>query len=445
VNVKKIWQVMFHQQPVSLEYRQWRDHLIRHRFWLAIGLAILYVSIRGVAAFYEIFINPEQLLRSLERNNLTYLLEAIHRNFFLHKVAFISLLGCLILVWRSAWGLKHPEIMLVLMPWAIAFIPEMILSGYLGFPGYPSKIMFMAQAVIIPIHWRLHLLAQIVPVAFYLLIYPLLGLATLGGRSIYSFSDTVEIILVCIICETGVYLYEQSKQSELEANRRLQLCIHSITHDLRTPVIGSLLLLESIRQSSSANLSIEISQTEMAQLIQGSNRLLGLMNSLLIPQAFSQADLVLSRQPVNLTPLITSILQDFQPSFAKQSIEINNRIQVNLPLVDIDAQQIGRVFNNLISNAITHNPSGILLTLDAVRSGSMLKIIVQDNGVGVPPDQQETVFDPYARGRQTQYLPGLGLGLYICRQIILAHGGIIGFESPDQGTVIWFTLPLSGV
>jgi hypothetical protein len=151
VKLKKIWQVIVHPQPVSLEYRQWRDRLIRHRFWLAVGLAVIYVSIAGLAGFYEVFVQPEPLLQAIERNKLTVSLETIQLRFIFHKVIFIGLLGSLILVWRSKWGHKHPVIMLVLMPWAIAFIPEMLFSKYFGIPGYPSTIMFMSQAVIVPI------------------------------------------------------------------------------------------------------------------------------------------------------------------------------------------------------------------------------------------------------------------------------------------------------
>jgi signal transduction histidine kinase len=291
----------------------------------------------------------------------------------------------------------------------------------------------------------LHFLAQIVPISFYFLVYPLIGLTTFGGQSIYSSSYTVEIILVCIICEVSVYLYERSKQSELESNRRLQLCLHSITHDLRTPVMGSLMLLRSIQETTPTHQPIQISETEMKQLIHGSDRLLHLMNRFLDPQTFSQIDLVLHRQPTHLSVIVATILQDFHSDLVKQNVQINNRILPDLPLVEVDVQQIGRVFSNLITNAISHNPSEILLTLDAVRSSSMLKVMVQDNGVGISPIQQETIFEPYTRGQQTQYLPGLGLGLYICHQVILAHGGIIGLESPGQGTVFWFTLPLSRV
>jgi signal transduction histidine kinase len=268
-------------------------------------------------------------------------------------------------------------------------------------------------------------------------------MGTFAGRSTYTFSFSVEVILICIICEVGVYLYEQSKQAELEANRRLQLCIHTVTHDLRTPVMGSLMLLQSMQQSTPADQPIMISQAEITQLIQGSDRLLGLMNTLLDSQVLAQSELVLHRQPADLKPILATILRDFQPLFVKKNVEFDDLIPADLPSLDIDVQQIWRVLCNLIGNAINHNPPGVKLTLEAKTiNRSMLKIIVQDDGVGIPLTQQTTIFEPYTRS--SQYQPGLGLGLYICRQIIQAHGGTIGFEPSDRGTRIWFTLAATG-
>jgi signal transduction histidine kinase len=301
-------------------------------------------------------------------------------------------------------------------------------------------VLFLAQAAIAPIYWRWHLVAQVVPLLCYFLVYPVLGLGIFAGRSIYSFSFSAEIILVCIICEVGVYLYEQSKQAELEANRRLQLCIHTVTHDLRTPVMGSLMLLQSIQQSTPADAPIVLSQLEISQLIQGGDRLLGLMNTLLDQQVPSQSELVLQRQSADLSAIVATILQDFQPTLTKKQIQLNQQIPADLPPLDVDVQQIWRVLCNLISNAIHHNPPGIQLTLEAqVMDRSTVKVIVQDDGVGIPPAQQATIFEAYTRS--SQYQPGLGLGLYICRQIIQAHGGEIGFEAADRGTAIAFTLP----
>jgi signal transduction histidine kinase len=431
-----------HPQPPAIEYRQWRDRLIRQRFWLAVGLAVAYILIQGSAFYYELFINPTELLKSLELQQMTHLLEPLRHLFMASRITTVGLLGGVILFCNSAWGRKYPQLLIVLFPWAISFVPGMLMGAFHRIPYQPDIIMFMAQVAIAPVYWRWHFVAQIVPIGFYFLIYPLIGLGIFAGRSIYAFSFTVELMLICVICEVGVYLYEQSKQAELEANRRLQLCIHTVTHDLRTPVMGSLMLLQSIQQSTPADASIVLSPMELSQLIQGGDRLLGLMNTLLDQQVLSQSELVLHRQSVDLSVIVATILQDFQPTLAKKTIQLRDQIPRDLPPIDADVQQIWRVLCNLISNAIHHNPPGIQLTLSANLMGrSMVKVIVQDDGVGIPLAQQATIFEAYTRS--SQYQPGLGLGLYICRQIIEAHGGTIGFEPSDHGTTIGFTLPLA--
>ncbi len=443
-NVRQIWQAIGQPQPVSIEYRQWRDRLIRQRFWLGLGLAVVYLIIQGSAIYYELFVNPTELLKNLELRKVSGMLGAFQQMFVASRLAIALLLGLLILYRNSAWGRRYPQVLVVLFPWAISFLPGMLLGVAFRIPYSPDIVMFLAQAAIAPVYWRLHFVAQIVPIGVYFLIYPLIGLGTFADRSIYSFSYSVEIILICIICEVGVYLFEQSKQAELAANRRLQLCIHTVTHDLRTPVMGSLMLLQSMQQSTPVDQPIVISQMEMSQLIHGSDRLLGLMNTLLDSQVLTQSELVLQRQSVELGSIVATIVQDFQPTLTKKNIQFDVVIPADLPPIDVDVQQIWRVLCNLISNAINHNPPGLQLELEAqVMSRSLLKIIVQDNGVGIPLSQQATLFEPYTRSAQSQYQPGLGLGLYICRQIIQAHGGMIGLEPTARGTAIGLTIPLN--
>jgi signal transduction histidine kinase len=232
------------------------------------------------------------------------------------------------------------------------------------------------------------------------------------------------------------------------------------------------MLLESMQKNTPVDQPIQIPQVEMSHLIQGYDRLLGLMNTLLDNQALAQGDLILNQQPTDLNSVFATILQDFQPILLKKNIQINHQFCSELPLVNIDPQQIWRVLCNLVGNAVNHNPPGLLLTLDAavvysfasrsrgvsgkeshsatkVRGSkdadSMLKVIVQDNGVGISPSQKDTIFEPYSRVQQSQYQPGLGLGLYICRQIVLAHGGEIGLDCLQPGARFWFTLPLQKI
>jgi signal transduction histidine kinase len=438
---KRSWiSAIFQPQPVSLEYRQWRDRLIHQRFWLILGLALAWLCVQGIADAYEVFINPEQLLNNLAKRQLEHLFEPIRARFIWHKVVAISLITILALAWKNRWLRKNSRLMLLFVPWSIAFIPEMVVSIYFKLPAYPSDIMFMAQAVLMPIHWRLHLISQLVPIAFFFGVYPLIGMGEFAGQSIYSFSNTVGLLLVCTICEVGVFLYESSKQSELAAIQRLQLCINSITHDLRTPVMGSLMLLKSIRDSVPQNQTIQLSQTEMRQLIQGSDRLLNLMNTLLDHQILVQGELVLNCQLVQLSSIVESVLEDFKTELVQQNVVVKNDVQADLPMIYVDPSQIRRVLYNLISNAIYHNSPGITLTIDAIAVRNTLKVMVQDNGIGISPNQRESIFEPYSRGQQAQYQPGLGLGLYICRQIVLAHQGEIYLEAANPGAMFWFTL-----
>jgi signal transduction histidine kinase len=367
----KFWHVIVHPQPIAIEYRQWCDRLIRQRFWLAVSLAAAYMLIHGSAYYYEIFVNPIELLKNLALRQMLHLLDPLRQLFIASYIATAGLLGLVILFYNSPWGRRYPKLLIVLFPWAISFVPGMLLGAAYGIPHQPDIIMFMAQVAIAPIYWRLHLMAQIIPVIFYFLVYPLIGLGTFAGRSIYTFSFSVEVILVCIICEVGVYLYEQSKQAELEANRRLQLCIHTVTHDLRTPVMGSLMLLQSIQQSTLADQPIVMSQAEISQLIQGGDRLLGLMNTLLDSQVLAQRELVLYRQSAALQPIVATILQDFQLTFVKKNVQFDDRIPTDLPNLNIDVQQVWRVLCNLIGNAINHNSPGVQLRLQAeiLRSG----------------------------------------------------------------------------
>lgn len=172
------------------------------------------------------------------------------------------------------------------------------------------------------------------------------------------------------------------------------------------------------------------------------------MNSLLDAQAQQTTELVINPQPIHLQPLLDSVLSDFQGTISKNRIQINNRLQDNLPEINADPHYLWRVLCNLISNAIKHNPPGISVIFDAeiidkAANNSELRFTIQDTGVGIPQNQQEQLFDLYVRGEKARYMPGLGLGLYVCQQIITAHGGKIGVMSePGEGSTFWFNIPI---
>ena len=235
-----------------------------------------------------------------------------------------------------------------------------------------------------------------------------------------------------------------------KAQEAVQVFLHAVSHDLRNPVIGGLMVLKTLQQEADAQGGYTtVSRSILQRMIQSHDRQLALINSLLETHTNEMSEITLERQAVDLFTLVTQLAIEWNPMVEQDKSELNNQVSSDLPLVSADFNQLWRVYENLIANALKHNPPGITLTLTAEieqvpqSSSSMIRCTVQDNGVGIPLEQFDSIFELYKRGEQARRTVGSGLGLYICRQIIMAHGGQIGLTShPGTGSTFWFTLPL---
>ena len=195
---------------------------------------------------------------------------------------------------------------------------------------------------------------------------------------------------------------------------------------------------------------IPVSRSILERMTQSSDRQLRLINSLLEVHASEVGGITLQRESVQLAELVQFLVEDFEPLVAKNKATLINRVLDHLPVISVDPAQLRRVFENLLSNAFNHNPPGISLTLDARVEEDMIRCTVADNGVGMSKEMCDHLFQLYFRGQDAQghqgHRPytGLGLGLYLCRQIIMAHDGELGVNSRQGvGTTFWFTLPLT--
>ena len=113
---------------------------------------------------------------------------------------------------------------------------------------------------------------------------------------------------------------------------------------------------------------------------------------------------------------------------------MKTEIAEDLPLVEIDAILVERVLSNLIENAVKYSPPGGTITIGAaVASPTAVELWVEDEGPGLPPGKSETIFNKFERGSKETAIPGVGLGLAICRSIIQAHGGTIRAEAARGG------------
>jgi len=266
-----------------------------------------------------------------------------------------------------------------------------------------------------------------------------------------------------------------------QAQESLRLFIHALSHDLRNPVAGMLMVLKNWQRKTGD--SIAIPRSVLERMIQGSEQQLRLINSLLEVHAGELRGLVLHCDRVDLRAVVEAAAADLEPLMNEAKASFKNLIPEDLPAVNADNTQLRRVFSNLIANALKHNLPGLNLTVFAQvikadklmvnqkkgkqyidklpithaqspitnpqlsiphSSSSMIYCTVEDDGAGILPEQCEHLFDLYVRGYQSRHSVGLGLGLYLCRQIIGAHGGEIGvISSPGAGASFWFTLPLA--
>lgn len=245
------------------------------------------------------------------------------------------------------------------------------------------------------------------------------------------------------LAQRNIQLEREIKQRQ-QAEGRLKVFVHAVSHDLRNPVTGISLLLQSYLSNSTENVVLDKPTVEM--MLASCTRQLQLIDSLVETQKLEANNYPLNLQSISLFALTNSVIKAWSPMLTSSRVVLNNRILSKLPYIHVDPEQLWRVFENLIGNALKYNSPDITLTLDAQVDAktSMLRVTVVDNGIGIPKTECDKLFDLYVRGRGAKNRTGSGLGLYICRQIVEAHGGQIGVESElDKGTQFWFTLPLS--
>ena len=467
---------------VSDDYLQWRKEFMHKRigFGLWIGL-ISYLS-RSIYNFYVYVIGIENVRAELDKYANAPQFAESFRDIII--IAFILTVGILLsCLWlnKTRFGKHYPAIIFLAFAYSCNGLLTQLIATFYQIPIKPNETVFLAFAVLLPLQWPLHFLAQLLPIIYYAVVFPLMGITKVGELSLFDrisgFDSLITFGWVCLVTNAGVYVYERLRRSEFESRRELQIFLHTISHDLRNPVMGSSMVVKQLLDKT-VNGHTQVSAPILERLLQGSDRQLALINSLVEAYNADGVSMQLHFQPLQISTIAETVLADIEPKLIQNKIKLHNLIAADLPLVRADSTHLWRVLSNLIDNALKHNPPNIELTLSAeviegswcgftwpmtkpsqqlplprssykktaasLNSTLMLLCCIQDNGIGIPHEQCQRLFELYTRGKRARYMPGLGLGLYLCRQIITAHGGEIGVISqPNKGSKFWFTLPLT--
>ncbi|MGD1996587.1 MAG: ATP-binding protein, partial [Anaerolineae bacterium] len=235
--------------------------------------------------------------------------------------------------------------------------------------------------------------------------------------------------------------HDLSERLELEQAR--DDLTHMIIHDLRNPLSSIMSSLDLIH-AAMTDKSITIPVNELFRIAQRSgDRLYLLIDSILDLARLEDGGAGLTRRRLDVRSLVIEAVQQARPTTTARQLHMECRIPTELPPLWADRDLLARVLQNLLDNAIKFTPSRgeIVVRVDQPDAESLL-FVISDTGLGIPPDQQEHIFDRFARVRREEG-EGAGLGLALCKLAVEAHGGRIWVESePDQGSTFKFILPL---
>jgi len=218
------------------------------------------------------------------------------------------------------------------------------------------------------------------------------------------------------------------------------------SHELRTPLtplkIQTQLLIRRLGQGDSAQVKPEtlrkIAETSDRQV----ERLSRLVDELLDVSRINVGRLALDLQPLSLPDVVNNVVEHFQ----SPGVEGQGRIEVsgNGPIVgNWDPLRLEQVVTNLLTNAIKYG-SGKPIIVSMSTDGARAQLTVQDQGIGIAKQDQARIFDRFERAASSRHFGGLGLGLYITKEIISSHGGTIRVESePGRGSTFIVDLPLT--
>ncbi|MBU2028610.1 cell wall metabolism sensor histidine kinase WalK [Patescibacteria group bacterium] len=217
-------------------------------------------------------------------------------------------------------------------------------------------------------------------------------------------------------------------------------------HQLRTPLSAVKWILSLLIDEESAKLSAE--QRSLVMKGYDSNeRVINIINDMLVVTRIESGKLQYNFTLTHIEDLIESVLLDFDYQIHIRKMNLSfEKPSVQLPYVSIDSEKMRGVIQNLIENALRYTKDNGKILIKAVLENNMIKVSVQDNGIGIPEHQKSSIFSKFFRADNATKVQasGSGLGLFIAKNTVEKHGGKISFESEtDVGTTFFFTIPVA--
>jgi signal transduction histidine kinase len=225
----------------------------------------------------------------------------------------------------------------------------------------------------------------------------------------------------------------EAAASRAAASRKQVLDI--VAHDLLSPLNAIVLGLEVMKLQQP-----EVPQA--APISRSAERMLRLVNDLLDASRAEEHRFTLDRQKHTCESLLSAVVEQFHDRAHQAKVELRVESEPGLE-VCADRDRFLQIVSNFTGNALRVMKPGGTLTIAAARKGDRVRFTVTDTGPGIPAPQQAKLFDAYRQGNDHQRSGKLGLGLFISKALVEAHGGTIGVDSTvGVGSSFWFELPI---
>jgi two-component system NarL family sensor kinase len=278
-----------------------------------------------------------------------------------------------------------------------------------------------------------------------------------GTETVHAPTIASRVIATLALIVTGVLsdrnrLYQQTvlqQQAKLEAQEKLASVredfASALTHDLKTPLLGAIETLKAFQHGSFG--SVQSSQhSVLATMVRSHKITLEMVETLLDVYRNDTEGLKLHLNPVDLVGIAEEVTTTMVDLAASRRVHISLNYGASnfrqFLWVKGDALQLQRVVANLLTNAINHSPRGEKVEVVLEPGSSHQTVKVTDNGAGIKPDELPYLFERFYQGQSDRQAKGSGLGLYLSRQIVEAHGGTIWAENRQPtGASFAFCLP----
>jgi K+-sensing histidine kinase KdpD len=256
-------------------------------------------------------------------------------------------------------------------------------------------------------------------------------------RALTVFADHAAIAIA------NARLFEREKEASaqleaLDAARREFLAV--ITHDLKAPLTAILGYVRLLRDLGGAA-TVEQTRGFLEVVEQQGERMLDMLEQLIVATSLEEGAPTLSRQPLDLRALIDDAVSTFRAVLGDR--EVRADVPPTLPTVFGDPSAVQHILANLLENAVKYSPPGTPLSVEVEDVRDEVRVTVADRGPGIPEDALPHVFDRYRRAEGQASGASVGLGLFIVRSLSEGHGGRVWAENAtDGGARITFALPL---